>query len=69
VGGAASIAVTTQSAATAPVNFGAANAPGGLVSIYGQQMADRTGQPSGAPFPTQLNGTQVLMGGTPLPLR
>ncbi len=44
-------------------------APGGLVSIYGSQFADQAAQPNGSPFPTQLNGTQVLMAGKPLPLR
>jgi len=78
VGGTASVSVTLQNGATAPVTVGAANAasgvgtyisPGGLVSIYGQQMADGTSTASNVPFPTALNGTQVLMGGKALPLR
>jgi len=43
-------------------------APGGVVSIYGQQLADTTGTVDGPPFPTELNGTQVLLAGQPLPL-
>jgi len=76
--GTANVPVSLQTGSSTPVTFVAANAasfvgtfisPGGLVSIFGQQLADQPGQPNAAPFPTTLNGTQVLMGGTPLPLR
>ena len=76
--GSANLTVSFLPGVSAPVTSGAANAasgvgtyisPGGLVSIYGQQLADQTEQLSSAPFPTQLNGTQVLMGGKALPLR
>jgi uncharacterized protein (TIGR03437 family) len=76
--GAVSVAVTVQPGALTPQTFGAANAasgvgtyisPGGLVSIFGQQLADSPAAGGDAPFPTQVNGTQVLMGGKPLPLR
>jgi uncharacterized protein (TIGR03437 family) len=76
--GTAALTVSLRSGAATPLTFGAANSasgvgtyisPGGLVSIFGQQLADTTGQPDTIPFPTQLNGTQVLMGGKPLPLR
>ncbi|HYW43818.1 MAG TPA: hypothetical protein VE959_13230 [Bryobacteraceae bacterium] len=43
-------------------------APGGVVSIYGQQLADSTGGLDGPPFPPELNGTKVLLAGQPLPL-
>ena len=39
------------------------------MSVYGQQLADQVGQPNTPPFPTQLNGTQVTLGGQALPLR
>jgi uncharacterized protein (TIGR03437 family) len=63
---------------TSPVTRGAANsasgagtfvAPGGLVSIYGEQLADNAGNTTVVPFPTALNGTEVLLGGKPLRLR
>jgi trimeric autotransporter adhesin len=72
-------AVTVSLASSsAPVTLGIANAasgagayiaPGGLVSIYGQQLAGSSSTSGNAPFPTVVNGTQVLLGGTPLPLR
>lgn len=44
-------------------------APGSLVTIYGSNLADQTMQPSGGGnLPSQLGGTQVLMGDTLLPL-
>jgi uncharacterized protein (TIGR03437 family) len=43
-------------------------APGGLITIYGQNLADTSGQSSGLPLPQQLNGTQVLLGNQPLPI-
>ena len=50
-------------AARAPV------APGSLISIFGQQLADGQAIADQAPIPTDLNGTEVLLGGRPLPLR
>ena len=76
--GSVSVPVTVQAGAAAPLTSGVVNAasfvgtyiaPGGLVSIFGQQLADTAVASSNAPFPTQVNGTQVLMGGKPLPLR
>jgi uncharacterized protein (TIGR03437 family) len=76
--GTASVPVSLQTGSSAPVTLGAANAasgvgtfisPGGLVSIYGMQLADSPGGGGNPPFPTQVNGTQVLMGGKALPLR
>jgi uncharacterized protein (TIGR03437 family) len=84
IGGTASltVAVVSPGAASAgtsaPLTFGAANAasgagayisPGGLVSIYGVDLADSTVTNSTLPFPTQAGGAQVLMGGQALPLR
>jgi uncharacterized protein (TIGR03437 family) len=69
---------TLYSRSTPPLTFGVTNAasgigtfiaPGGNVSIYGQQLSDTAAQPNGSPFPTSLSGTQVLMGGIALPLR
>jgi uncharacterized protein (TIGR03437 family) len=77
--GIATIKVSVVSGATsAPLTFGAANAasgagayisPGGLVSIYGLDLADSTVINSSLPFPTLSGGAQVLMGGQALPLR
>ena len=50
------------------MNFAVTVAPGSAIEIYGQQLADEAGQPAGFPFPSQLNGTQVFMGGRALPL-
>jgi uncharacterized protein (TIGR03437 family) len=78
LGGSAILSGTLYSKATPPVTYGVANAasgagayiaPGGNVSIYGQGLADQPAQPNGAPYPTSLGGTQVLMGGIALPLR
>ena len=77
-GGTTTLTVTLTSGAATPLTAGVANSasgagafisPGGLVSIYGQDLATSTGGGGAAPFPTQVNGTQVLMGGQPLPLR
>jgi uncharacterized protein (TIGR03437 family) len=43
-------------------------APGGLITIYGLNLADGVGQSSGLPLPQQLNGTQVLLGNQQLPI-
>ncbi len=76
-GGTATLGVSVGSSVS-PLTVGVSNAasgagtfisPGGLVAIYGQQLTDQAGQPDVVPFPTQLNGTQVLMGDIPLPLR
>ena len=42
-------------------------APGGLITIYGQNLSDNSGQGT-LPLPQQLNGTQALMGNQPLPI-
>jgi hypothetical protein len=77
-GGTASLTVSLKSGAAAPLTTAVANAasgvgsfisPGGLVSVYGLGLADTTGIGQSVPFPTNLNGTQVLMGGQLLPLR
>jgi uncharacterized protein (TIGR03437 family) len=47
---------------------GAPIAPGGLITIYGLNLADGVGQSSGLPLPQQLSGTQVLLGNQPLPI-
>jgi uncharacterized protein (TIGR03437 family) len=41
--------------------------PGGYVSIYGSRMADSALQ-GGAPLQPNLGGTELLLGGQPLPL-
>ncbi|HXP83257.1 MAG TPA: SMP-30/gluconolactonase/LRE family protein [Bryobacteraceae bacterium] len=76
--GSANVTVAVQPAGTTPLTFGAANAasglgafisPGGLVSIYGHQLAGAAVTSGNPPFPSNVNGTQVLMGGAALPLR
>ncbi len=78
VSGAANLTVLLQPANGTPLTAGTANAasglsafvsPGGLVSIYGQQLSDQAVTSGTAPFPTNVNGTQVLLGGVALPLR
>jgi uncharacterized protein (TIGR03437 family) len=43
-------------------------APGGLITIYGQNLSDGVGQSSDLPLPQQLNGAQVLLGDQLLPI-
>ncbi len=43
-------------------------APGGLITIYGQNLADTAGLSNGVPLPDQLNGAQVLSGNLLLPI-
>jgi adhesin/invasin len=43
-------------------------APGGLITIYGSNLADDTEQSSVLPLPQQQSGTQVLLGNLPLPI-
>jgi uncharacterized protein (TIGR03437 family) len=47
---------------------GASLAPGTIIQIYGQSLATGTVQPTTIPLPTSMNGTQVIIGGTPAPL-
>jgi uncharacterized protein (TIGR03437 family) len=49
-------------AASAPV------APGGLITIFGTNLADQTNFASGSPLPSSMGGTEVDLGGIPLPL-
>jgi uncharacterized protein (TIGR03437 family) len=77
IGGQALVTVSVLNSA-APLTAGVGNAasgasayiaPGALVSIYGQQFATSSSTSSTLPFPTSVNGTQVTLGGTALPLR
>ena len=43
-------------------------APGGLVTVYGVNLADGVGQSNGLPLPEQLSGTQAFLGDKPLPI-
>ncbi len=43
-------------------------APGGLITIYGQNLADTAGLNNGVPLPDQLNGASVLSGNLLLPI-
>jgi uncharacterized protein (TIGR03437 family) len=70
--------VIVQQDKSATLTYGTVNAasgragfiaPGSLISIYGANLADAQGSPSTVPFPTTLNGVQVLLGGKPIPLR
>lgn len=42
--------------------------PGGYISIYGAQLADRTQQAQSIPLPTEMEGTEVMLAGRKLPL-
>ena len=42
--------------------------PGQLISIFGSNLSSAT-MTAEVPFPTELNNTQVLLNGTPLPLQ
>jgi uncharacterized protein (TIGR03437 family) len=43
-------------------------APGGLITIHGQNLADGAGPSNGLPLPQQLNGAQVQLGDQRLPI-
>jgi uncharacterized protein (TIGR03437 family) len=43
-------------------------APGGLITIIGDNLSTATGVQLQAPLPTSLGGTQILLGGIALPL-
>src|SRR5205085_1209584 len=43
-------------------------APGSLITLYGSKLADRTGSAGSIPLPSELNGTEVMLGNRPLPL-
>jgi len=45
-----------------------AAAPGGLVTIFGRNLANTTATGSGVPLPRELNGTAVLVGNVFAPL-
>jgi uncharacterized protein (TIGR03437 family) len=61
--------VTAQGVVHAASDLGGVPiAPGGLITVYGQNLADGVGQSSSLPLPLQLNGTQVLLGNQPLPI-
>ena len=76
-----SVSVLAATATSAPQATGIANAasagqaipgvvaPGSYVAIYGTGLAG-SGSPSATslPLPTTLNGTQLLLGGVPMPL-
>ena len=48
--------------------FTASVAPGGIVTIFGEGLANGTAQFSTVPLPTSLKGTTVTVNGEPLPL-
>ena len=43
-------------------------APGGLISLFGANLASGEGAAPGLPLPQDINQTEVLLGGMPLPL-
>jgi uncharacterized protein (TIGR03437 family) len=75
------VSVTAAAASAAPAPTGIVNAaageqatpslvsPGSYIAIYGTGLADN-GNPSATslPLPTNLNGTQLFLGGLPMPL-
>jgi uncharacterized protein (TIGR03437 family) len=53
--------------AASPVSF-TALAPGGIISIYGNLLADSSASAPGIPLPTTLGNTNVIIGGQSAPL-
>jgi uncharacterized protein (TIGR03437 family) len=49
-------------------NFQPTSAPGGLITIFGTNLATGTSQAQALPLPTNLLGTTVYINGTPAPL-
>jgi trimeric autotransporter adhesin len=61
--------VTAQGVVHAASDVGGAPiAPGGLITVYGNNLADGVAQDNGLPLPQTLSGTQVLLGNQPLPI-
>jgi uncharacterized protein (TIGR03437 family) len=58
----------TTSANNSASYAGAYVSPGGLVTIFGSGLAETAQGVSSGPYPKELNGTRVLLGGQPLPL-
>jgi uncharacterized protein (TIGR03437 family) len=53
----------------ASLSAGAPIAPGSYISIFGSNLAAGSNPAGALPYPTTLGGTQVLLGGEPLPLQ
>jgi uncharacterized protein (TIGR03437 family) len=53
--------------AASPVSF-TALAPGGIISIYGNLLADNSASAASIPLPTTLGNTNVIIGGQTVPL-
>ena len=77
ISGSANVPVTVLSGSV-PQTFATTNAasgvgtfvsPGGLVSIYGANLAGSVGGATTTTLPTQVGDTRVLIAGTALPLR
>src|SRR5690349_18540288 len=49
-------------------SIGGTVAPGELITIYGSNLSNGTAAAPSTPLPTTLNGTQVMLGQTPLAL-
>jgi trimeric autotransporter adhesin len=47
---------------------GQPSTPGALISIFGSNLASGAGVATSLPLPTQLAGSQVIIGGLPMPL-
>lgn len=43
-------------------------APGGMITVYGDRLAEATEQAAGLPLPTRIGSTRLIMGGRELPL-
>lgn len=76
-GGSASFTVTETSPANGPpsvkavsnaASFTASLAPGGILSVFGSQLAPATGGAPSLPLPTMLAGTTVTIDGVSAPL-
>ena len=76
-GGTATVNVTETSPSTGPPTVGGVSnaasytgafAPGGIISIFGTELAPATGVADTSPLPTILAGTWATINGTPAPL-
>ena len=53
---------------SASFSAGEPSTPGALITIFGSHLASGTATATSLPLPTQLAGSQVIIGGVPMPL-
>lgn len=65
---AGSVAPTVSAVVNSATNAPGEITPGALVTIYGAELSGGTAQASAFPWPAILNGTEVVVGGQPVPV-